>query len=327
MGVADQRSLVTEYRARWKDFDKVAALIAGHLRRACSRTGLLYADVAHRAKDPLSLAKKLVVKSGYTTLSAIPDLAGARVTVAGLHDRDAADEMIMRMFPGCERDDKTPSAPDRFTYLGVHYDTRLSDIQLSRASANLRDIRCEVQLHTRVQGAWAMITHDSVYKPTAAPTNEQLRHFNRLAALLEVFDHEAERGLNEMRTAADLAMAQLVEVLQAQFFHLTNTVGNPELSLFLVPLLVDSLYDLADQPNVALLVDQFVQARGREVTVTVRRYLGDARHPIMSQPELLVVWERLQTDPYRVLAHWPASIHTSFLKETAPALGIALPEV
>jgi ppGpp synthetase/RelA/SpoT-type nucleotidyltranferase len=290
------------------------------------RERLLNVEVTHRAKAPLSLAKKLVLKPGYTELSAIPDLAGARLTVAGLHDRDVADHMITKMFPTCVRDDKTPDATDRFGYLGIHYDTRLGDIHLSRAPANLRDVRCEVQLHTRVQGAWAMIAHDSVYKPNLMPTNEQKRHFNRLAALLEVFDHEAERGLEEMRADPNLAMAQLVEGLQARFFRLTDTVGNLELSLSLVPLLVEALYDAPDRATVAEEIDRLMNVRGPEIASVVGLYANDDRHLLISQPELLLVWERLQNDSYQVLARWPETIDKSFLHETAVAIGFELPE-
>jgi ppGpp synthetase/RelA/SpoT-type nucleotidyltranferase len=284
-------------------------------------------EVTHRAKTPLSLAKKLVLKPQYTELAAVPDLAGARLTVIGLDDRDVADRMIAAMFPSCVRDDKTPDAPDSFGYLGIHYDTRLSDMHLSRAPANLRELRCEIQLHTRVQGAWAMIAHDSVYKPNIMPTHEQRRHFSRMAALLEVFDHEAARGLNEMRAAPNLATAQLVEHLQVQFFDLTDAVGNPDLSLFVVPQLVEALYDAPDRPNIAALIDQLTQLRAPEIVSVVARYANDHRHPLMSQPELLLIWERLENDSYQVLARWPDAIDRSFLVETAPALGFELPEV
>ena len=283
MDVGSGRSLVAEFRERRPDFERVAALVGRHLARASLRNHLMNTEVTFRAKTPLSLAKKLVLKPQYTQLAAVPDLSGARLTVTGLRDRDAADHMIMGMFPSCVRDDKTPDAPDSFGYLGIHYDSRLSDMHLSRAPATLRELRCEIQLHTRVQGAWAMMAHDSVYKPNVMPTNEQRRHFSRLAALLEVFDHEAERGLNEMRTAPNLAMAQLVERLQAQFFDLTDTVGNPELSLFVVPQLVESLYDGPDRTNVTERVDQLTQLRASEIVSVVARYANDHRHPLISQ--------------------------------------------
>lgn len=326
MGSGSYISLVNEYRARVADFEKVASLVSGYVERACLRKPLLNTSVTHRAKAPLSLAKKLMLKPSYRLLSDIPDLAGARLTVTGLHDRGIAEEMIESMFPSCTRDDKTPYDPDRFGYLGVHYDVSLSDMQLSRASPNLKSLRCEIQLHTRVQGAWAVIAHDSVYKPSLMPTNEQRRHFNRLSALLEVFDHEAERGLTEMRRDPNLGMAHLVEGLQSRFFDVTSMVGNIELSLFLVPVLVNALYVGVNEAAVMTLVNALLVARSAEINSVVAAYANDDRRPLLSQPELLLIWERLDSDSYRTVASWPTEVDRAIIEDTATVLGYALPE-
>lgn len=318
--------LVADYRRVQGDYTKAASLVRGHLERRVRRRGLVGVEVTHRVKTPLSLAKKLLRKPDYRSLADVPDLAGVRLTVTTLDDRDHADEMIQDLFPTCGREDKAPPSPDSFGYLGIHYDVRLGDIRMSRVPPTLAACRCEVQLHTRVQTAWALITHDSVYKPDVAVTPAQRRHFARLVALLEIFDLEARQGLLEMRSTPDFAASRLVEQLQSLFVSLTDGVGDPALSVYLTPLLLEALYDPSDISGLADRLATMAAANAGYLGAKLLRYASDDRLPLLSQPEVLLLWERLDTDKYQTMHRWPVAVDASLLFESARALGVALPE-
>lgn len=326
MDVDSGPSLVQAYRGARVSYAHLAALVARQVRGLLRKEGLVNAEVTFRAKEVLSLAKKVLTRPHYQRLDDVPDLAGVRVSVPTLGDCVVADRLIQEAYPDCGREDKSPGDAESFGYLGIHYDLRLGDRHVSRAPSTIRHLRCEVQLHTRVQTAWAIIAHSTVYKPSMAASSLLRRNLARLVALLEIFDLEADRGLLEMRDTPGFEVSKLVEELQREFIGVSDHVGDPELSLFLVPILKRSLFADVGYANVAARVAQLTKANRTYIRDRIRRYARDDRRPLMSQPEVLLLWERLDSDMFQVIAEWPAELDDSLLRETALALGYALPD-
>jgi len=80
---------------------------------------------------------------------------------------------------------------DKFGYLSLHY-----VVSLNEERANLteykkyKECKCEIQIHTILQHAWAEIEHDLGYKTKLEIPSQIRRRFTRIAGLLEVADSE-----------------------------------------------------------------------------------------------------------------------------------------
>ncbi len=92
----------------------------------------------------------------------------------------------------------------------MHYIVSLSQARLELAEyQRLSDQKCEVQIRSILQHAWAEIEHDLGYKsPTAVPRVIR-RRFSRLAGLLEIADEEFVKVREELAAYQDEIRARL----------------------------------------------------------------------------------------------------------------------
>ncbi|TMC19349.1 MAG: hypothetical protein E6J34_15425 [Chloroflexi bacterium] len=85
-------------------------------------------------------------------------------------------------------------------YQGIHFLVRLGSSYSGPRYRPLRGLRCEVQVRTVLQDAWALISHHLVYKNEDAVPIRLRRDLNNVTSLMEiaqsVFDSvEEKRGL------------------------------------------------------------------------------------------------------------------------------------
>jgi ppGpp synthetase/RelA/SpoT-type nucleotidyltranferase len=159
-------------RRGWADYDDLAKTIAEILNSAVRRQpALRLQQVKHRAKGPDSLRKKLIDRSisDATDLEdRIKDLAGCRLIFYTNSDVAAFQNSGL--------------LHDNFDVLNVnvHYPTRESASELFISNnylvalkadrlalpeyARFANMRCEVQVQTILNHAWAEMAHDTIYK-------------------------------------------------------------------------------------------------------------------------------------------------------------------
>ena len=149
-------------------------------------------------KDPESLKKKIyIIEKNYDkALHEITDLAGVRVITYFPKDIDKIVGIIEKEFkidPEKSIDKRKTSDPSIFGYASVHLvvEFSLERVKLSEYSL-FKDMKCEIQVRTILQHAWAEIEHDIVYKSTEDIPFELRRRFSSLAGMLEVADREFE---------------------------------------------------------------------------------------------------------------------------------------
>lgn len=174
-------------------------------------------DIAYssaRAKTPESLQKKCQKQSvdynGNQTYkysyfqNEIMDMAGLRIVTYLLADVPTVKAVIEELFyihkPDSE-DKLELLGTNKVGYLSVHYIVELKPEALTPDEANYRGMKCEIQLRTVLEDAWAQVFHDRAYKnelPTMDP-GKLLRRTNLLAGDLELLDLQ----INEVVTAYD----------------------------------------------------------------------------------------------------------------------------
>jgi ppGpp synthetase/RelA/SpoT-type nucleotidyltranferase len=183
---------------------ELAALLA-------AEAGLKTHSVTMRLKSRASLAMKLARPDRrYDSLWAVTDLVGLRVIVYFEHDVECVAGIIESKFDVdfARSIDKRRRDATTFGYRSLHY---VCAMQLPGGIFS-REARCEVQVRTVLEHAWAEIEHDLGYKATTRLPEPVKRRLHRVAGLLELADqefesirddlHEYSRGLPERIASA-----------------------------------------------------------------------------------------------------------------------------
>lgn len=151
-------------------------------------------DISSRIKDRGSLAEKIERKQKYADLADITDICGVRIITYYASDVDRIAEIIESEFDVDHENsiDKRESLePDKFGYCSVHYVVKMGVHRLSlRECQAYKGLKCEIQIRSVLQHAWAEIEHDIGYKSEIAIPKEMRRSFSRIAGLLEIADIE-----------------------------------------------------------------------------------------------------------------------------------------
>ena len=121
----------------------------------------------------------------------ITDMAGVRVVTYTGADIDLVSHIIRKNF--CidtenSVDKGKAMSLNEVGYLSIHYVVSLKESD--EKYPLYKGVKCEIQVRTVLQDAWAQIFHDRQYKPYGeqTPSDELLRQTNLLAASLELLD-------------------------------------------------------------------------------------------------------------------------------------------
>jgi putative GTP pyrophosphokinase len=176
-----------EARGRWLEAELGAWLEA--------QPGIKIHSVEMRLKSRQSLASKLARPDrDYADLWEVTDLVGLRVITYFEDAVDRVAELIERRLPvdlSHSIDKRRRRHPGAFGYRSLHYVCRLGEGGLHASAEVLPErARCEVQVRTVLEHAWAEIEHDLGYKAPAAVPEPVRRRLDRLAGMLELADQE-----------------------------------------------------------------------------------------------------------------------------------------
>lgn len=127
----------------------------------------------------------------------IMDFAGVRIVVYLPSEIDTICNAVEHLFVNSIRKDDSENKADRLGkdkvgYLSIHY---VIEINTEQPEHNhLNGLKCEIQIRTVLQDAWAQIFHDRVYKGTVEnDTNETIeRKINLLSGSLELIDNQID---------------------------------------------------------------------------------------------------------------------------------------
>ncbi len=152
--------------------ETVAAILAAAIN---AHGGLRLQQIQSRAKDPVSLRKKLAIRGlsdTETLASAVKDLAGCRLVFYTNTDVDVyLRSGILRDNFDIDWDRSTFHHPvpnqeaENGLFTSNNYVVKLRDDRVALPEyAALKDLWCEVQVQTTLNHAWAEMAHDTIYK-------------------------------------------------------------------------------------------------------------------------------------------------------------------
>jgi len=199
--MGDKNAVLAAYDQERKLYERFAQEVEHQLRRILEEKGIACNAITSRLKERDSLSKKIDSKNDkYDRLSEVTDIAGVRVITYYNDDVDRVAEIVEQEFSVDREnsiDKRKALDPDRFGYCSVHYVVELGEELVKRAGYKaFAGLKCEIQIRTVLQHAWAEIEHDLGYKSEVGVPRDIRRSFSRLAGLLEVADKEFQ----EIRT-------------------------------------------------------------------------------------------------------------------------------
>lgn len=186
----------SRYQADFDTYQGCASKLEGLVRDLLTQAEIDVVDVASRAKDPESLARKVETKNERydDPLVEVTDLIGVRVIAYYLEDVERinaiiADEFTVDDENSMDKLDLLES--DRFGYRSVHHVISLNEQRSELAEwAIFNDKKAEIQVRTATQHAWAAVEHKLNYKRTSDAPRDLRRKLMRLSALFELADEQ-----------------------------------------------------------------------------------------------------------------------------------------
>lgn len=213
---------------RWlEDYDAAAVALReqGEALRArvagwlAEESELKLHSITLRLKRRSSVSAKLARPDRtYSSLWDLTDLVGVRVITYFEDGVDRVSRLIEGRLPVDFRhsvDKRRPAAADRFGYRSLHYVCRLGGDVLPA------EARCEIQVRTLLEHAWAEIEHDLGYKTRESVPLAARRRLNRLAGLLELADQEFAAIRDELHLYASSLPRRIAEADEVQLDRLS----------------------------------------------------------------------------------------------------------
>lgn len=228
--------ILEDYKKNKKTYHAFRERILNLLNDLLSTEKIVVHQLVGRTKSLESLSKKIDDKNGkYNTVDEITDIIGIRIITYLESDINPVAELIEKEFLKDEGNsiDKRKLQADRFGYKSLHVVVGLNDDRTNlKEYKRYKNLKCEIQIRSILQHAWAEIEHDLGYKGEISIPDEYKRSFNRISALLETADidfnrlkfelEEYEKGVSELIKLK----AEIVDVNSASIysFLVTNSV-------------------------------------------------------------------------------------------------------
>lgn len=214
--MSNKTAVLTQYDQQRKKYERFAREVEHQLRCILEEEGIVCNAITSRVKERDSLTQKIDVKSDkYKSLSKVTDIAGIRIITYYDSDVERAAKIVEREFCVDKENSinkREALGPEKFGYCSVHYVVSMNEDRLKLPeNRGYAGIKCEIQIRTVLQHAWAEIEHDLGYKSEIDIPKDIRRSFSRLAGLLEVADKEFQEIRDFLETYRAKVEAEISE--------------------------------------------------------------------------------------------------------------------
>jgi len=171
-------------------YEQLIEEVSFTIKNRLNHSGLEFAHIAKRVKSPESFLEKIDRERYQDPIREITDLAGVRLVFLYLDDLPAIEAMIRKAFIVDEKVNKESVNMDKFGYLAKHYIVKVRKSVAGERYTHLKDLKCEIQVRTTIQDAWAILSHHLMYKKEKDVPKFIKRRIHQLAAVLENADQQ-----------------------------------------------------------------------------------------------------------------------------------------
>lgn len=308
--------LLAAYESQYETFKALAERVRRRLDAGLKHLSIDL-TIKARAKKPAHVVLKAIRKAeeqpdqyAADPLGAMGDKAGARVIVPDLPSVKLVRDTIHELFEVVDEEDKGAGlAPTELGYLGVHLEVTLPSYELASDEQHFRDLRCEIQVHTSAQSAWAVISHPLLYKPKGGePDRELEKRVYRLVSLVSLFDDEVMAARLAQRKDPRYRPAVMYDILSKAAIPWATPDGWDEGLSHEVLAVVAETYDESELDNYEQVIEDFLATHRDALTAILNQYRPlVSEHESLFQPEVIAMYERLLSKPLLLRAHWRSS--------------------
>lgn len=284
--------------------------------------------VVGRVKTRRSLIRKLA-KDGSEVLrgwNEITDKVGLRVIVSTKRDRKAVARVLEQHgWTSCAREDKR-ARTKMLEYTGVHV-TVHDGCQVDSQGG---PILCEIQIRTRAQDAWSVVSHKLTYKGLIKLPSSAERVVWRLSVLAEIFDDDIQRMFKKRESMPAFEMARALEYLDDKYGEVLGEPGQGPGDLDIMSVLWEA-YSPEERANFRDLIDSFLADHSDLSSQIVERQPGSAaymesRDWLSTQPEVIAILERAMANEHMLAHAASGSELDDSIHKLCGSYGIYLPE-
>lgn len=283
--------------------------------------------IAGRVKTPRSLIRKLRKDpSSPRSWASIDDKVGLRVICSTRRDLKRTDRAIRDHTWTVVDRDKKGGDTNTLYYPGIHY---LIDNGVSRDHLG-EHIVCEVQLRTRAQDAWSVVSHKLLYKGVIEPPRRMKRVINRLTVVVEMFDDEVHRMFKRRESLPMYASAVALEFLEDQFEEIVGEPSDGPADLDIMNIILTA-YPSDESGTFADRVGQFCNDNKSELHAQILDHqpgsqgYSENRDWLFTQPEVLAILERARHREHMLVHAIEGTDLEESVRKACSAVGIMLP--
>lgn len=182
------------------------------LEKQIKSNGIEIGHLNARAKTLASFCEKIDRKKYQNPFDEITDLSGVRLVYLYASDKSKLEKLIEEEFDIHEKVDKiSDQGVERFGYGALHYIVSIKEQHAGARYDDLRSVRCEVQVRTILQDAWAIVAHHLSYKHEQDIPDELKRKLHALSGLFETADDQFE-NINHARQEYQIKLKKSIEI-------------------------------------------------------------------------------------------------------------------
>lgn len=283
--------------------------------------------VTGRVKTARSLIRKMREDPSHPrSWVSIRDKVGIRVICSSESDCKKVDSLI-RTSTWVVLDRKVKKdKSDKLFYPGRHLIVESSDASDHEGHA----IPCEIQIRTRAQDAWSVVSHRLLYKGVVEPPERMKRVIQRLTVVVEMFDEDVQRMFNKRKRLRMYRTALALECVDHQYQNLTgeSSEGFPSLAILEIIL---KAYSAEELPHFEQLIEGYCAIHASRVSELILAHAPvsttyvDSRDWLYSQPEILPILERASSKPYLLVNAVKDTELEDVVRKSCISAGVVLP--
>jgi putative GTP pyrophosphokinase len=191
---ANKPEIIRAYYDRLQIYQRLCDEVEYILDKKIKLSGIEIGHLTSRAKTLASFCEKIERKNYSKPLEEISDLSGVRVVFLYASDRTKIEQLVEQEFDIHEKVDKVGDQGfEKFGYGALHYIVSLKSQHAGARYDDLKSLRCEIQIRTILQDAWAIVAHHLSYKNEEDVPKELKRRLHALSGLFETADDQFER--------------------------------------------------------------------------------------------------------------------------------------
>lgn len=289
-------------------FENLKSQVLKSFRKEVPKLGIM-PEISGRTKDVLSIIKKIKKKQSKTPgydYKDVNDKLGIRIICNYKDECDIVEKFVYEKLIVVGKEIKSEKIEfDKLSYLSNHYDVKIKQDGFNSSNYDeLKDLVFEIQVRTLNQHTWANAAHSLAYKQEMDIADSLKRRLFRLLALYEISDDEMTSIKKIIAEDSSNFLFYLLSQTEIFIYKLANCDYDREFSVENLKIILSFL----DDEKLLCLKQElpgFINSNYSKLETIYKNHFSRVyEYPILSQPEVFIIWFLLEKQPYSVKDNW-----------------------